>query len=471
MALVSRHLEPLISADLNYEVCQTPVKRVSQEDMTQEEDGENSALSIPLGEPPAPTDHAPDGNIHESKRDFTATCRIIGCFFVFFITWGVASSFSAYQAFYQKDLLASHTPSVISWVGTLQVSLMGLTGIVSGALYDRGYIRTLLVVGGSLVTFGFMMLSLAKEYYQIILAQGVCIGFGNGMLYIPSIAVISQTFNAKQRPLAIGGSSSGAAVGGIVLPIMFRHLQPEIGFGWTNRIFGFIMLGMVIAAFFLLQPDPRHRRLQGQLFDPSALKEPPFVVLLVGLFFVFLGYWVPLIYITPYAQFSVKTNVSYAFYLLAILNAGSFAGRILPAFVAHKFGPAVVLVAGGIGLGVLILAWIGIHNVPGVTVWAVLVGFMAGITVAIPAAVVPLLSPSPSVVGARTGMAWSGSAFAGLIGGPIAGALVNTATDDYAHGQAFGGAASLLGGLLLIYPAITIARGNKRYQKPPNNNV
>jgi MFS family permease len=285
------------------------------------------------------------------------------------------------------------------------------------------------------------------------------------MLYIPSLAVISQTFPAKHRPLAIGVSSSGAAIGGIVLPIMFRQLQPRIGFGWVNRIFGFIILAMLIATYLLLQPDHTHRRPKGPLFDPSAIRELPFVVTFVGLFFVFLGYWVPLIFVTPFAQFSLHTSSSYAFYLLAILNAGSFAGRILPALLAHRLGPAVILAAGGICLGILILAWMAIHTVAGITVWAVLVGFMAGITVAIPAAVVPFLCPSPSVVGARTGMAWSGAAIAGLIGSPIAGALVDRQSDDYAHGQAFGGAASLLGGILLIYPAITIARGNKRYAR------
>lgn len=286
------------------------------------------------------------------------------------------------------------------------------------------------------------------------------------MIYIPSIAVISQTFSPKQRPLAIGGSSSGAAIGGIVLPIMFRHLQPHIGFGWINRVFGFIMLAMILAAYILLRPDPTYRRPKGALLDPSAIKEPPFVVLFFGLFFVFAGYWIPLIYVTPYAQFSIKTSASYAFYLLAIVNAGSCAGRILPALIAHRVGPAVVLTIGSICLGILILAWIGINDVAGITIWAVLVGFMAGITVAIPAAVVPLLSPTPSVVGARTGMAWSGAAFAGLIGSPIAGALVETKTNNYTHGQAFGGAMSLFGGLLLIYPTMTIAKGNKRYQMP-----
>jgi predicted MFS family arabinose efflux permease len=246
------------------------------------------------------------------------------------------------------------------------------------------------------------------------------------------------------------------------LPIMFRQLQPKIGFGWVNRIFGFIMLALLISAFFLLRPDPSNRRPKGPLFDPSAIKEPPFVILFFGLFCSFLGYWIPTVFITPFAEFSLKTSTTYAFNLLAILNAGSCAGRVLPAFIAHRLGPCSVLVGGAFGLGILILAWIRINDIAGITVWAVLVGFMSGITVAIPAAVVPLLSPTPNVIGARTGMAWSGAAFAGLVGSPIAGLLVNKTTNDYTHGQIFGGAACLLGGVLLMYPAFYIARRDRR---------
>jgi MFS family permease len=223
--------------------------------MTSEKDDDHIALSIPHRDGPAyplsPSTRSPDGSVNATKQEsegersknITQACRIIGTFFIFFITWGVASSFSAYQAFYQQDLLADHTPSEISWIGTSQVSLLGFTGVVSGALYDRGYIRALLIVGGTMVVFGFMMLSLAKEYYQVILSQGLCIGLGepphpispaqadhisgNGMLYIPSIAVISQTFTAKYRPIAIGGSSSGAAIGGIVLPIVSCPVPQE----------------------------------------------------------------------------------------------------------------------------------------------------------------------------------------------------------------------------------------------------
>ena len=222
------------------------------------------------------------------------------------------------------------------------------------------------------------------------------------------------------------------------------------------------MLAMSILAVILLRPDPTLTRNRGPIIDITAFRDPPFIILFIALFFVFLGYWIPLFFLTPFASLSLKTSESYAFYLLAILNGGSFLGRILPALFAQKFGPAVTEMLGALSLGILIMSWIGIHSVAGITVWSVLIGFFSGLNVAIPSAVIPLLSPSPSVVGARTGMAWSGAAFAALIGSPIAGALVNTTTDDYRNGQLFGGASSILGGLLMAYPAVFIWRRERR---------
>ena len=147
--------------------------------MTSEKDEENFAVKVsPREKRATPAKDEPVPAARADTRNFTQACRLLGTFFVFFITWGIASSFSAYQAYYQQSLLADHTPSVISWIGTVQVSLLGFTGVLSGALYDRGFFRTLLIVGGSLDVFGFMMLSLAKEYYQMILTQGLCIGIG-----------------------------------------------------------------------------------------------------------------------------------------------------------------------------------------------------------------------------------------------------------------------------------------------------
>ena len=57
-----------------------------------------------------------------------------------------------------------------------------------------------------------MMTSLAKEYYQIVLAQGLCTGLGAGMMFVPSIAIVS-TYFVKNRSFAIGVGASGSSFG------------------------------------------------------------------------------------------------------------------------------------------------------------------------------------------------------------------------------------------------------------------
>lgn len=221
------------------------------------------------------------------------------------------------------------------------------------------------------------------------------------MTYVPAVSIVSNAFSTK-RPIAIGIAATGSAVGGTVLPIMFRELTPRIGFGWTNRIFGFLILAVSVVAIPLLRPSSRASERRGALFDFSALREAPYVFLCIGVFFVELGFWIPPFMLTPYATLSLGTSTEYAFYLLAIMNAGSFAGRILPAYVAQIkiIGPAWVLAAGSMSLGVLVLAWIGIHNTVGITIWAVCMGFMSGIVVSMPNTVLARLSPF-SKVGTR----------------------------------------------------------------------
>lgn len=85
-------------------------------------------------------------------------------------------------------------------------------GAVTGPIYDRGYIRELLIAGTFFTVFGIMMLSLAETFYQVLLAQGICVGIGGALLYVPSISMVATTFT-KRRTLAVFLTSSGNAVG------------------------------------------------------------------------------------------------------------------------------------------------------------------------------------------------------------------------------------------------------------------
>jgi hypothetical protein len=57
------------------------------------------------------------------------------------------------------------------------------------------------------------MTSLAKEFWQTMLAQGIGIGIGTGLIFLPALSVISQYF-LKRRSLALGIVTTGSSVGG-----------------------------------------------------------------------------------------------------------------------------------------------------------------------------------------------------------------------------------------------------------------
>lgn len=319
--------------------------------------------------------------------------------------------------------------------------------------------------------------------------------------------------------MALGIAATGSAVGGIVWPILFRRLLPSVGLAWINRSFGFLTLLLSVAAYFSLtckshhtlhapqrlqQSDPPHRQprprsrqtLSNKIHVSlrscfaSLLKgssSQAYVFLCIGNFFVFLGYWIPLFYIIPFASLTLGVSSTSASYLLPVLNAGSLFGRVVPAYLGQIIGSATVLLFGASALAVLIFAWLGIENFSGLTVWCFLVGyaplrsllhvralsyswyanylifrFMSGIVVSIPNAVASRLSRQ-SNRGQRIGIMWTVGAFAELIGSPIAGALVMKSNEgiSYRGGQIFAGATILLGAVLLAIPAWSIFQDDK----------
>ena len=127
-------------------------------------------------------------------------------------TRGLVNTFGVFQDYYESAILSTSTSSAISWIGTLQGFLLIVVGILTGPLFDRGYFRHLIFTGAFLVVFGMMMTSLCKTYYQIILAQGICVGIGTGCLFVPSVAIVATYFTSK-RALMTGITAAGGSIG------------------------------------------------------------------------------------------------------------------------------------------------------------------------------------------------------------------------------------------------------------------
>lgn len=122
------------------------------------------------------------------------------------------NTFGVYQTIYETSYLSSSTPSSISWIGSVQIFLLMFGSALTGPIFDAGHSRALIAVGSFLIVFGHMMLSLCTSYWQIILAQALCIGLGTGCLFVPAVGIIATYFNSRLA-LATGLAASGSSLG------------------------------------------------------------------------------------------------------------------------------------------------------------------------------------------------------------------------------------------------------------------
>jgi MFS family permease len=157
-------------------------------------------------------------------------------------------------------------------------------GIVSGRLTDAGHFRITTTFGAFLIVLGTFMTSLCHTYWQIILAQGVCTGLGNGFLLTPMMTLITTYFR-RRLALVMGIAACGSVTGGLVYPSMARMLLPSIGFGWTMRGIGFIQLGTLAVALACGRPR-QAPTMSGPIVDWSVFKEAAFTFYFLGSFLV-----------------------------------------------------------------------------------------------------------------------------------------------------------------------------------------
>lgn len=320
-------------------------------------------------------------------------------------------------------------------------------GVVSGPLFDRGFFRTILVVADLLLVVALMLLSVATEYYQIMLCQGILIGICMGLLYIPSVALIPLYFK-KHRGLALGLATAGGSLGGVLYPIVFRRLIDVTGFGWANRIIGFVSLASLCVATLLIRPVGT--RSVRELIDFSALREIPYITFMAAAFFLFAGVLVPFFLITSFALAPpLRIPEDKSFYFLAVLNGSQFIGRIACGALSDLSGPELILLAGEVGAGILGFCWIAVRSEAGLIVWMIFYGIVSGIIVTLPAAVLPFICPSLAVLGTRLGMVYAVAGLGFLMSTPVA-----LASDDASGGflgaQAWTGSCCILGALFYM---------------------
>jgi MFS family permease len=226
-----------------------------------------------------------------------------------FNTFGFVNAYGVLQAYYVSrfDL----PPSTVSWIGSLSAFLMFFVSTFSGRLTDAGYFHQTLLLGTVIQLLGFFATSFAKTYWQVLLAHGVCIGLGGGLIFIPAISLVG-TYFTKRRSLALAICAVGNSFGGLIFSAILQSLLPKLGYGWAMRVCGFVIIGSMIPANFLLKPR-RIKRHKTPLIEWSAFGEPIYACFSAGMFFCMVGMWIPVFYVSlplPLPQFYVLRSNS-----------------------------------------------------------------------------------------------------------------------------------------------------------------
>ncbi|KAK8858957.1 hypothetical protein IAR55_003189 [Kwoniella newhampshirensis] len=319
--------------------------------------------------------------------------------------WLDLFGFGVFQSYYHTHQLSSATPTDISWIGSIQLCLCPLLGCVSGPLFDAGYLKQLIASGGLLYVFGLMMTSLGKSYYQYVLAHGIAVGLGMGIMFPPAVSTVSHHFGrSRYRSLAYGCVAAGSSIGGIIFPILARTLFPAMGFAWTVRIFAFIVLLATIVAYVCLSTVHPPRKTVAVLSPVVS-----YVLHVAGAGCCSMAIYCPLSFAVTYGT-ARGFATSLANYSLAVINGCSIFGRIAPVMAAQVVGPINVHASFAVSSAIMLFVW--------------------------------------TKAELYIGMAFFVTSFFWLAGTPITAALIRG--NDYLYASMFCGTVVMLGGILLF---------------------
>ncbi|CEJ94781.1 hypothetical protein VHEMI10293 [[Torrubiella] hemipterigena] len=378
-----------------------------------------------------------------------AWLHVLGAFMLYFNTWGILNTFGVFQTFYESGTLFVQSSSNISWIGSIQAFLVLVVGFLSGPIYDGGHLRALLVTGSFLIVFGHMMLSLVTTYWQAVLAQGVCIGLGSGLIYVPAVAILPTYFSTRLG-LAVGLAAAGSSIGGIIYPIVFYKLIASIGFGWSVRVVGFIALATLAIPIMVMKMRVKPPKARA-LFDKSALTDWPFLLFTLATLIGFMGLYTMFFYLSYYAEANHITSTDLAFYLVPILNASSIFGRTIPNAVSDSTGTFNLIGPGAIIVAIIIFGMLGAKSVASVVILAILFGFFSGVFIALPPVCIVRLTKDRATIGTRMGMAFGIIGLGVFVGGPGGGGLLASGSgNNWDALWTFGGVASLVSGVLFM---------------------
>ena len=287
--------------------------------------------------------------------------------------------YGVYLSFYlsQGEFLAG-TSTDFAVIGGFQFSMALLIAPLATALARLHGTKAPMSIGVFMLSGGFIAASFAQEIWQLYLSQGVMVGFGVGLLYIPSIPVISQWF-LRRRSLANAICAAGSGIGGLGMSFATQAMLQSIGLGWSLRITGFMVLIVNSIATILIRNRNNFVHPSQRVFDARLLRSYEVRLLLLWSFVSMFGYITLLFSLPDYGQ-SIGLSASEAAAQAAFLNLGAAIGRPVIGMTSDRFGRVKVAGLLTFVCGVICFAiWIPAKSFAVLTLFSIISGAILGV--------------------------------------------------------------------------------------------
>lgn len=263
---------------------------------------------------------------------------VVACnFWINSCTWGINSTYAVFLAYYLSHNYFPNTSALAyAFIGGLSISLAMFVAPLATKCTKTYGTKTTLHIGVFLETLSLISASFAHERYQIVLAQGVCFGFGMGFLFVGSVGVVPQYFTTK-RSIANAISAAGSGLGGLMWSLSTQAMIDRLGLPWAFRILGIASCAVNLTCSNIIKDRNAQVGAKNKSFDWDLLKRPEFWLIQGWSWLSMLGYVTVLFSLPAYAR-QIGLSAQQGSIVGAIFNLGQMLGRPFIGLASDRWG-------------------------------------------------------------------------------------------------------------------------------------
>src|SRR3954449_2307377 len=152
--------------------------------------------------------------------------------------------------------LHTRLPS-LQWVITGYALTFATLLIIGGRLGDIYGHRRIFMIGTALFGLGSLIAALSQNVGQLILGEAIIEGIGASLMLPATLAILSSTFQGRERASAFAAWGSTAGVGAALGPVVGGFLTTNYSWRWSFGINVIIAPLALVGAWMFMKPTKR----------------------------------------------------------------------------------------------------------------------------------------------------------------------------------------------------------------------